>query len=616
MPCRRPPGAARRRTGPQPRPVARRARRDAARRGHGCRRNPPADRRARATPPSSPGLRRTASSTRSCGWTCRAASRPSSPRSCGAFPGFDDQAAFPTKLNEALDLLVKRASGDKHELPGRHRSRGSVGQLSVSVGPLPGHRRRERDARPRARKRHGRPPRRRPGPDRLLAEAGATIDHRDLRRRDDHDGRPARWRSRRRRLDRRLRGSRPGDGARRRRPRSRPPSTRRARPGLATNAQFKTASASVSGDRLGFAYVDIAAVAKGAAGAGRERRASAMPQLPAVARRPRGPVDRGRDPRRRTARSSSTPGCRTSAKIGPAKTAESKLPSVAAAVHRGARRRATTSARRCSSSRRWSPRTRSSRTASSRSTTPSTFVGGFGAIVDWMGEAGIAITRNGDSARRRPRGRHRPTGRPRIGCSPSCAAFVELAGASLRDQAHRRGVRGRDDHDREPRQPRGARRWGRRWRLGGALEDIKIAYSVTDQVVVLGSGTDFVKAVLDARTGDSLAKSARFSAALAAGRQGPRLAAVARCRGRPRPRWRHRSPPPIAASLRGQRQAVPRRVRRRDRHLHAGRHARPWHPRHPRHRSVTRTQPSKRPGSRPGARPMEEHRTRCPSASA
>ena len=37
---------------------------------------------------------------------------------------------------------------------------------------------------------------------------------------------------------------------------------------------------------------------------------------------------------------------------------------------------------------------------------------------------------------------------------------------------------------------------------------------MTDQVVVIGYGTDFVKAVLDARTGDSLAKTDRFAAAL------------------------------------------------------------------------------------------------------
>ena len=37
---------------------------------------------------------------------------------------------------------------------------------------------------------------------------------------------------------------------------------------------------------------------------------------------------------------------------------------------------------------------------------------------------------------------------------------------------------------------------------------------MTDEVVVLGIGTDFVKAVLDASTGESLAKTDRFAAAL------------------------------------------------------------------------------------------------------
>jgi len=52
----------------------------------------------------------------------------------------------------------------------------------------------------------------------------------------------------------------------------------------------------------------------------------------------------------------------------------------------------------------------------------------------------------------------------------------------------------------------------------GAVEapgDLKLAYAVTDEVVVIGYGTGFVKAVLDARTGESLAKTERFSTALA-----------------------------------------------------------------------------------------------------
>ncbi len=44
--------------------------------------------------------------------------------------------------------------------------------------------------------------------------------------------------------------------------------------------------------------------------------------------------------------------------------------------------------------------------------------------------------------------------------------------------------------------------------------NVTIAYTVTDDVVVLGYGTDFVKAVLDARTGGSLAASERFMSAL------------------------------------------------------------------------------------------------------
>ena len=46
--------------------------------------------------------------------------------------------------------------------------------------------------------------------------------------------------------------------------------------------------------------------------------------------------------------------------------------------------------------------------------------------------------------------------------------------------------------------------------LSAMPANLSIAYAVTDQVVVVGSGTSFVKAVLDARTGDSLATSNRF----------------------------------------------------------------------------------------------------------
>ena len=101
-----------------------------------------------------------------------------------AFPGFEDQAAFPMKLSEALDLLVGQATdgqqGYKNDIEPWFG-----GQIGVSAGPLPTtadpaaaravaavqrHRRRQGDGLGR---RRGREERRR--------------DHdRDLQRRDDH----------------------------------------------------------------------------------------------------------------------------------------------------------------------------------------------------------------------------------------------------------------------------------------------------------------------------------------------------------------------------------------------------------------------------------------------
>ena len=48
--------------------------------------------------------------------------------------------------------------------------------------------------------------------------------------------------------------------------------------------------------------------------------------------------------------------------------------------------------------------------------------------------------------------------------------------------------------------------------LGSLPANLKLVYAVTDKVVVLAVDPAFVKSVLDARTGDSLAKDARFAA--------------------------------------------------------------------------------------------------------
>ena len=53
-----------------------------------------------------------------------------------AFPGFDDQAAFPTKINEVLDQLVGKASDGKQSYTADIQP-WFGGQLGVSVGPLP-----------------------------------------------------------------------------------------------------------------------------------------------------------------------------------------------------------------------------------------------------------------------------------------------------------------------------------------------------------------------------------------------------------------------------------------------------------------------------------------------
>jgi hypothetical protein len=50
--------------------------------------------------------------------------------------------------------------------------------------------------------------------------------------------------------------------------------------------------------------------------------------------------------------------------------------------------------------------------------------------------------------------------------------------------------------------------------LSGLPDSLVIAYAVTDEVVTIGYTAEFVKAVVDARTGDSLATTDRFESLL------------------------------------------------------------------------------------------------------
>lgn len=159
-------------------------------------------------------------------------------------------------------------------------------------------------------------------------------------------------------------------------------------------------------------------------------------------------------------------------------------------------------------------------------------LGGFDATTGWLGDTGIVITRSGDSvsgglivkpadAASAKRLFTSLRGMIEIGASGAGVAFrdetygdatittVDLSGLGplLSAAAGGAGLPAPTDP-------------------GSAVpSSLKLVYSVTDQVVVLGADPTFVKAVLDARTGDSLAKNARFSALVGkAAAQNARLA--------------------------------------------------------------------------------------------
>ena len=146
---------------------------------------------APAIPPCSRGRRPTASPTRSSAWTSRATSPPSSAKIMKAFPGFDDQAAFPIKLSRR-----STCSSARHRTGSRATrttsSRGSAGRSASASARS----RRRPTRRPRAGSSCSAsrtPPRRRPGPT-AWPRSGRHDHHRDLQRRDDHPRQPGRRR--------------------------------------------------------------------------------------------------------------------------------------------------------------------------------------------------------------------------------------------------------------------------------------------------------------------------------------------------------------------------------------------------------------------------------------
>ena len=162
--------------------------------------------------------------------------------------------------------------------------------------------------------------------------------------------------------------------------------------GLPTVEQFQTAEASVPGDRLAFAYLDMAKVLKGAeAVAGGA--AVAMPSLPAFIDNLQAPWAaaslRAQDGG--FVADTSTP---HQAAMGPAKTAEAKLPSLVppttVALVEG--QDVGQALQRVKALLAEDP---SLADGVKQVDDALALVGGFGAVADWLGETGVAITADG-----------------------------------------------------------------------------------------------------------------------------------------------------------------------------------------------------------------------------
>ena len=425
-----------------------------------------------------------------------------------AFPGFDDQAAFPAKLNEALDQLVGKATDGKQSWQ-NDIDPWFGGQLAVSMGPLPASITDAAASRGLLLASVTDATKAEAWAAALVADMGGTAST------STYNGvtittvsPPAGAAGKLADLQTAYAVIGPvlaiGDTT----------SVKAAidtggKTGLNTDAQFKTAEASVSGDRLAFAYVDAAALVDGAKGLAGDA-ASAMPELPAAFQDVTPPWGAAALSAQNGSFVVETRSPHVS-KLGPASVSTSTLPSVLppttvllAEGHDVGQ--ALTRFKDLVTS------VPEAADGAKQLDDALQIVGGWDAIVGWMGEAGIAVTRDGDSI----------GGGIVVVPTDKAAAdrlltqlrgFLALAGGSsgitVTDEAYGDttitviglgGIGGLA----------GAA-------TGGTVDvpsDLSISYAVTDNVVVIGVGTDFTKAVLDASKGDSLATSSRFTAAM------------------------------------------------------------------------------------------------------
>ncbi len=422
-----------------------------------------------------------------------------------AFPGFEDQAAFPIKLSEALDVLVGQATD------GQQSYKSDIepwfgGQIGASAGPLPS------TADPAAARAVvllsvEDAAKATAWADGLAAKSGAattteTYDGVTITIVEPAAGADAKGMSAAYAVVGPVLAI--GD----------PTSVKAVidtdgKTGLNTNAQFQEAEASVTGDRLGFAYVDLATVAKSAtdlAGSVTE----AMPSLPislegltppwvaaAVSAEDGAFVMESRSPHVATS--------------GPATNAESKLPGVVPPttvflVEGHDVGKALTSFKDQLAD---VPELKEPITQLDDALA---LLGGPEAIVGWIGEAGVAVTLDGADIA------------GGLVIVPNDAAAAEKLLDQLNALIQLGGAQAGLSVSEEPYQGTTITVIDLSG-LGGlvgqmsegavaAPTDLKLAYAVTDQVVVIGIGTDFVKSVIDASAGESLADTERFSTAL------------------------------------------------------------------------------------------------------
>ena len=437
-----------------------------------------------------------------------------------AFPGFEDQAAFPVKLSEALDQLVGTATD------GKQGYRKDIepwfgGQVGASVGPLP------EAADPNAARalvllsvKDG--AKATAWMDDLVKSEGATTAT------ETHNGvtittvaPPAGSGGEAANVKAAYAVLGPvlalGDLAS-----VKAAIDTKGTSGLPTNTQFQEAEASVTGDRLGFAYADTAAITEGALNLAGDA-AATLPDLPSMLQGSLTPWAVAAVSAQDGAFVIDTRSPHTAA-AGPPQNAESRIPGLVPPTtvllvegHDVGKTMAQVKKQLASD-----PQLAD---AVKQVDDALALVGGFDAATGWIGEAGVALTRDGDKV-----------GGGVVVVPTDAAAADQLMGqlkALLQLGGAQAGITVTDE-------AYGGTTitvvnlGGLGGLLGAATDgavqapaELSIAYAVTDEVVVLGYGTDFVKGVLDARTGDSLAKTERFKAALAkAGKSNAALAWV------------------------------------------------------------------------------------------